>query len=343
MLHQITIETDTDGRVLTSFVSRDRKTSTHEAQKQAKKILGMAGEVLYVSNEEAKPTSRRRFATDQPPSTGDAPLQRSGENSITQTFTLEEAMKRGYQMAAKYAKESFGAGKKEAQARNKEKLAALRERARALNEEKRRINKAVKAINRMADDEHVIYGVQQEIKEKLAGYDLKKRSKNVLERRAELEAYLAAHPEAGDTMDPKDLKYLGTQTIGGGLGQMTLADVEQLRDEVAEMYERGKREWAAWDAARQERADKKHKAWVDTLMQTAAELPKVVKDQKDLKKQYDGVKGKLEHAKDWVYSNTLTGQRFFDWLEGRSRRSLHIWLDEGDPFKTARNIVGMRN
>jgi hypothetical protein len=241
-------------------------------------------------------------------------------------------------MAARYAKESFRAGVREGRTDVKAKLVALRERARALKEEQRGMNRAVRAVNRMADDGRIIWGVKQEIQKKLAGYDLKKRRKSTLERRAELEAYLAAHPEAGDMMPPEDLKYLGTRTIGGGLGQMTLADVEKLRDEVTEMYERGKREYAAWDAARQERIDRKNRAMRETLSKIAFDPPIVRASSKDTLKQYEGASGKLEKAKDWGHSALLGAQRFFDWLDGGDARYrgafVKFFMDE---FNAARD------
>jgi hypothetical protein len=76
-------------------------------------LLDMAGEVLYVSDEGAKPTSRRRFATDQSPSRGDASLQRPGEEIIP----IQEAMRKGYGMAEKYTKEAYREGVKKSAAR----------------------------------------------------------------------------------------------------------------------------------------------------------------------------------------------------------------------------------
>ncbi|MDR2523238.1 MAG: hypothetical protein LBC93_06010, partial [Synergistaceae bacterium] len=93
-LHQIVIEMDTNGRVLTSKVIRDRRDGKHDALKRLENQLNKAIEIIHASLKTANSTSGQESATDRPPSAGGAPRHRPGRESIAQTLSLEEAMKR---------------------------------------------------------------------------------------------------------------------------------------------------------------------------------------------------------------------------------------------------------
>jgi hypothetical protein len=186
------------------------------------------------------------------------------------------------------------------------------EKERAAQPETVTLEEAMKRGYDMADSDKVRWNRMQAIRKKLADYDLKKRRQETLDRRAELEEYLKANPEAVDSINPQDLKYLGVTT----LNKMTIEDVRKLAAEIGEMYEQGKREYIEWEAARQERIDKINAGLRRTLNKAPVNLPIVKKDAEDLKKQYDGIRGGLERLKDWGYAATLGANRFFDWLDG---------------------------
>jgi hypothetical protein len=249
----------------------------------------------------------------------------SGENQAAEgrvvtekprSVTLEEAMKYGFETAERYTKSAYREGVKKGRAdarqQARERLEKLKARQREKAALRKEINSLVKGINKMADSENISWDVMRAIQEKLSGYDLKRRRQDVLDRRAELEEYLEANPEAGDSMSARDLKYLGTTT----LNDMTIEDVRKLAAEIEAMHEQGRREYIEWEAARKERVDKINAALRATLEKTPVKLPMVKKSPQDVKKQYDGVLGKLEQISDWGYAASLGAQRFFDWLDG---------------------------
>ncbi|MCR4818059.1 MAG: hypothetical protein K5841_03775 [Fretibacterium sp.] len=212
-----------------------------------------------------------------------------------------------------------------------ERLEKLRARYNAMAEQKRarkklgqEIDKTVRSINRMADTESISYDRQQEIKQMLNGYDLRRRSRKTMERRAEIETLLDMnYLDAQDAREMneaelaflgitrKDLKYLGATT----LNDMTLADLKELQAQVGAVFEQGKAEFEAWQAGRQERREKYRSGLQASLDKKKGPEPTVVGSNKDLGKQYKGIRGKLEKAKDVFYSETMTPDRFFDWLD----------------------------
>ena len=191
--------------------------------------------------------------------------------------------------------------------REKEKFEAVR---------KHELKQLVTGIEQMAGSENIRWGSKKEIEKLLADYDLKRRNKGTLERRAELEAYLADNPEAGDSMNPKDLQYLGLKT----LNDMTVEDLRNLNAEVRALYEQGQREFAAWEAERKQRVDRKFAELAKALMKKKVDRSPIQMSVQDAKKQYKGIRGRLEKSKDWGYAATLGAQRFFDWLDGGGAR-----------------------
>ena len=111
---------------------------------------------------------------------------------------------------------------------------------------------------------------------------MKRRRQETLDRRAELEEYLKENPEAADTMNAADLKYLGTKT----LNDMTLGDLRTLNEQVQQIYDRGKEEYKVWDLKRTERRDTIHSELVAVLKKRKTNLPKIVTKAEDIKKQY---------------------------------------------------------
>ena len=187
------------------------------------------------------------------------------------------------------------------------------------------IDKTVRSINRMAETESISWDRQQEIKALLEGYDLKRRSRKTMKRRAEVEAlletnYLDAQDARGMSeselaflgITQKDLKYIGATT----LNDMTLADLKELQAQVSAVFEQGKAEFEAWEAERQERRGEYRDGLKGSLDKKEGPEPKVVATNKELGKQYEGIRGALAKVKDGFYSAVMTPDRFFDWLDG---------------------------
>jgi hypothetical protein len=213
-------------------------------------------------------------------------------------------------------REGFREGRENEEQQARERLAKLKEKQKARATLKTELNRLIKGINRMADSGNIIYTMQQKIRKKLADYDLKKRKKSTLDRRAELEEYLKASPEAGDTMNPEDLKHLGATT----LNDMTIEDVRQLEAEVSGMYEQGRREYVEWEAANAQRVDKTFSDFHRALQKTKPVVAEIITGPKDIGKQYRGIRGALARLKDWNYANNLGIVRFFNWLDGNTMK-----------------------
>ena len=234
-----------------------------------------------------------------------------GKGSVNPMLSLSEAMRRGYAMAEKYARAAFRAGREEATAKARERMQLLKQKLQERQALKKEVNKLVKGINNMAKSESITWARHKELEELLAGYDLKRRRQETLDRRAELEEYLKENPEAADTMNAADLEHLGTKT----LNDITLDDLRTLGEQVRQIYDRGHEEYKVWDLERTERRDTIHSELVAVLQKRKTNLPKIVTKSEDLKKQYKGITGKLAKAKDWTYASTLGPDRFFDWLD----------------------------
>ncbi|MBR1672552.1 MAG: hypothetical protein IJ702_06470, partial [Fretibacterium sp.] len=202
-------------------------------------------------------------------------------------------------------------------------MEAQRKERRKLGQE---IDKTVKDINRMANSKTIRYGRQEEIQALLKDYDLKRRGKKTMNRRAEVTTLLyingmldnqGVRPMSEEEMTflgltPKDLKYIGATA----LNDMTLGDLKALQNQVGAVFELGKAEFDAWKTDQQERRAAARGALKESLDKKHGPAPKVVAGAEDLGKQYTGILGTLEKAKDWVYSTWMTSDRFFDWLDG---------------------------
>jgi hypothetical protein len=228
------------------------------------------------------------------------------------SIPILEAMRRGYEMAEKYAKGAYREGLEAGRAQAKEHANLLKAKRAARDALKKEIKNRVKEINKMAQGKTVRYDTLKAMREKLSNYDLKRRRQSTLDRRAEMEEYLRGNPEAADDINPKDLQYVGTTTLNA----MTVEDLRTLHEEISEMYERGQREYAAWEAEAKERSDKLYAEMREALEKRKADMPPVKASPKDVKKQYKGPLGGAAKIKDWTYAATLSPTRFFDWLDG---------------------------
>ncbi|MBQ7262482.1 MAG: hypothetical protein IJR14_02065 [Synergistaceae bacterium] len=188
---------------------------------------------------------------------------------------------------------------------------ALRARLRHIADVKREVGRLVGGIGRMARSEGIIWAKQQEIRELLEGYDLMRRTDATLEKRREIESWLREDPALAGALAPEDLEYLDTMT----LGEMTMDDLRGLYERVRELYEEGRREHQMWTAERQERRDRLHKDLRDSLAKTKAKTAKIRTSREDMGKQYKGVKGKLEKARDHIHAAFMSRDRFFDFLD----------------------------
>ena len=254
-----------------------------------------------------------------------------GKRNVNPMLSLSESMRRGYEMAEKYAKAAFKAGREEAAAKARERTQLLKKKLQERQALKKEVNKLVKGINKMAKSESITWARHKELEELLANYDLKRRRQEVLDRRAELEEYLKENPEAADTMNAADLKYLGTRP----LNDLTLDDLRTLKAQVEQLHKEGREALEARRAERREYQDRLADELAAPLLEKAKTLPQrigAVKGPSDMDKLYVGtvkaqkeneedrhvgaVKGKAAALKDKINFKTLNPLRMFDLLDG---------------------------
>jgi hypothetical protein len=261
------------------------------------------------------------------------------------TMTTLEAMQKGYDMAEKYTAKAFKEGVKEgrltektrqekiraeekqnlrdqrdmARAKGKQnvwdekaRVAALEEAQKQRNILKREMRDKIKKINRMGESENIIWSVQKKIQDYLSRYDLKRRSQETVDQRARIEEWLTEEAAGSEAFTGDDLKYVGVET----LNTMSIADIRALYDEVAAMYDQGRVEFDAWEAAHRERQDKIAAEMTNDLMRKESNAPEIRTRREDNTKQYKGITGVLAKTKDTFYAMTLNMQRLNNWLGG---------------------------
>ena len=306
---------DEDGayRVKTAWIAREGYVKKKEllATRSATPVNSPASALASGSGDQRVQGDLQRWSARQTSNSVKATVP-PGTASVNPVLSLSEALRRGYAMAEKYAKAAYRAGRDEATLKARERQKLLRAKLQERQKAKKEVKKLVQDINNMARSETISWAMHTQIEKLLSSYDLKKRNKETMERRAELEEYLKAHPEAVDTMNAADLKHLGKTT----LGNMKLEELRSLHEQVAQLYDRGKEEYKVWDLERAERRDTMQAELRKALEKKKVDLPQVAKRPEDLKKQYKGVTGKLAKAKDWVYAATLNPDRLCDWFDG---------------------------
>ena|GEM_PF-4518872 len=184
----------------------------------------------------------------------------------------------------------------------------LLKKLREANEIRRETRKIIKGLNAAAEADNINWDEHNEINGILDKYDLKQHRKSTLDRRAEMEAYLAENPEAGESFNPKDMKYLGRFT------NLTLGQLRKLGEQINDIKARGKEKYIQWEAENRERQD-------NMFSDLSKPLPKpkpkygATNGRSDTKIQYKGLKGFLNSAKNFIYRATLPAQKFFDSLD----------------------------
>lgn len=250
--------------------------------------------------------------------------QRLEELEGMEDLLPDEEYEKGYR---KGFKKGVKAGRKREIEARRVKVQALKAAQAKRRAERKEINDAVKYMKRAVGMKSLSWRMQQAIREKLEQYTLKRPNKKRLEAARELLEYIEQTPDAElEQFNPSDQRYirmLETTT----LGDMTLADVRALRQEIEDMVNRGREEFDRWEAERNSRREKWFAALNGDLAKTkrAKDAGGIVTNSTDIGKQYDGVKGKAAKVKDWAYANTLGANRFFDWLGGGNSDYKSAW------------------
>lgn len=266
-----------------------------------------------------------------------------------ETIALSDADRAAWKRAERFSRQAHRAGVKEERARGREQLrearkkerlaykeglrvqkekeAALRAAQKKRKAQKNELNAILGAIKKAASDKQLSWGMKLKISEKLKDYTLSKPPRNRLEAAQQLKEYLEQTPEADmanfSPSDQRYIKILETTT----LWDMTLEDVRQLGAEIESMRQQGREEYDRWVLERDRRRDTGWNALMSSIGRTKAnDGVSTVITSNDLKKHYaSGIGGTLEKVKDWAYANTLSANRFFDWLGGGRKDYTSAW------------------
>lgn len=195
---------------------------------------------------------------------------------------------------------------------------------------KKEIAGILKKIKAAAEDKGILWAFQEKIRGVLAGYTLKNPSRQKLMQAMELYNYLIDHPGEMSIEDyaPADRAYiemLGTTM----LPDMTLGELRALGQHIEELREEGKKAYEQWKAARQQRRDQMWNECYAALGEIPSSEGKAIRGARDLRKEYKGMKGKLEKAKDWTLAATLNSHRLMDWIgngKGLFKSAWTKWL-----------------
>lgn len=253
-------------------------------------------------------------------------------------ISLREADRYAWRRAQRESRKAFLAGKKEATQLGRERITQLRNEWRervAAREEKRKqriadlkarqkeraalkkeIAKLVKRINAARKQKSIIWAARKEIEDLLSKYTLKNPSPERMAKAQFLFDYLMDHPDGPvrfEDYSPGDqeaIRMLGTTL----LPDMTMDELRDLDAKVQEIRDRGRAEYERWKAEKQQRRDEMFSECFAALGDVPTTDDKVVRGPQDLRKQYKGVKGKLEKAGDWTYAATLGSHRLMDWI-----------------------------
>jgi hypothetical protein len=112
--------------------------------------------------------------------------------------------------------------------------------------------------------------------------------------------------------DLRDMRFVGAKTLNG----MTVGQLSELAAQFKGIEERGREEYAAFDAERAARREKTAAELYEALSATPAKTKAFVSDTKDLGKDYRGVRGALEYAGDVLSAGLLDRYRRLNQLDG---------------------------
>ena len=204
-----------------------------------------------------------------------------------------------------------------------ERIAKLRKRLEQISRIKPAIQRNVKQIMRMAKSKSISYNVQQEINALLSEFDLKKRSRNTLSHRQDINELLKNNPQAVSQLTPDEIRFANTTNIA----DMTLDDLRYLKWQVKVLYDKGRREFEQWQAENKQRRTNIRGQLFDRLSRFKAPDEHIITSREDIGKQYKGVKGKAQQVKDWGSAVLRTPDRVFDILDGGGANYNGPWVE----------------
>ena len=204
-----------------------------------------------------------------------------------------------------------------------ERISKLKERLEQISKIKPAIQRNLKQIARMAKSKSISYDTQQEIEQLLSGFDLKKRSRDTLSHRKDVDTFLQAYPESAKQMNPDELRFAGTINIS----DMTLDDLRYLKWQVKVLYDKGRREFELWKAENRQRQADIRTRMFERIKRVNPPREQIITSREDIGKQYKGLKGKAQKIKDWNSAVLRTPDRVFDILDGGGAHYNGPWVE----------------
>lgn len=235
------------------------------------------------------------------------------------------------QKVREFYKDKIAQQKEKASEKNKEvrknerekknaRIATLRENLKLMKKrkaERKKIKteakKLIKKIIYMSEpNKNISWAKQQEIKELISNFEIKRSSikqrinKNITEASEEFLGGM------GDALT--FFKNINS------ISNMNFVEVKDLHDKVKDLYDIGRREEAARKLLSQERREEMYKKLAETLKTAWDKRQRgASRHVGENNKEYKGIRGRLSKINDWIMSNTQSAQRFFDWLDGNKK------------------------
>lgn len=224
-----------------------------------------------------------------------------------------------------------------------ERIAKLKKRLEQISKIKPAIQRNVKQIMRMAKSKSISYNVQQEINALLSEFDLKKRSRDTLSHRQDINELLKNNPQAVSSLSPDEIRFANTTNIA----DMTLDDLRYLKWQVKVLYDKGRREFEQWQAENKQRRTNIRDQLFDRLSRFKAPDEHIITSREDIGKQYKGIKGKAQQVKDWGSAVLRTPDRVFDILDGGGANYNGPWVENfidipREKINDAQNFINSR-
>ena len=289
-------------------------------------------EALKLRSEERLQAQKDKTAQVREEAREQAQAKQAQKEAVTET-EREDAIKYRKKLYREI-RSSYKAGLAEGQAVMKEKgqerlsrqaqryqkqIARLKQRIQNLKDSKKLINSKqktksfIKRIIGMSKSKSISWDSQEEIRRILNLYDLN-TSKKGEQRRSLIQQFL----EAEDIEDAQAI----SDEFGGitqedvqkmYFGDMTLADVRELFQQINDIYQQGRRDFAIWQEEKQQRiADYRSRLEGNMLANTKEPVPGTPKGRKDLVRKYAlGAAGDLMDA---YAVSTMSAGRFLEGL-----------------------------
>ncbi len=316
----------------------EKKTARHDRLMEALKLrseqrLQKQKDKTAQSREEAREQLKEQKAQAKQ-AQEDAVAETEHKEAIKHKKKLYQEIRASFKTGQTVMKEK-GQQRLDKQAQKHQKqIAKLQQRIQNLKDSKQLINdkhktkSTLRRILRMGRSKTISYNAQQQIKDIISRFNYDTINAQEAERRELLKDFLSMEDNEGERYTDKQEfaeEYdITPEEIDQFLSEiripdMTLIDVRELFQQVNDIFQQGKREFAIWKEEQQQRfADLRSRLEGDMLANTKEPTPGTPKGRKDLVRKYTlGTAGELLDA---FNVSTMSAGRFLERLGENFRR-----------------------